>query len=110
MSTFVEDKDRNIIPRWRSFRTTVALGELDPAGSNTIADNLDGDYLSDKLRDWQANRNIWFAADLISAAFVLGQYEAAVEAAEFVLSNRSIASEKSKAFKKAFFPSLVSTK
>jgi tetratricopeptide (TPR) repeat protein len=84
MSAFLERRDRNVIPRWRDFRSTVQLGELD-AGSPPKKLELSHD-LSTVTADWQHNKTTSFAGDLISAALVSQNFSAAREAAEFVIS------------------------
>ena len=88
MGTFLEDKDRNVIPRLRSFRTTLALGELDSVGVPQTTVPLDANQsLQSKIRAWQKHRTISFAADLVCAAFVLRQPHEAEQAAQFILSH-----------------------
>lgn len=89
MATFLEDKDRNVIPRLRSFETTRALGELDPAGLPKQIAIEDPDSLANKARAWNERRTISFAADFVSAAFVLQRPAQAKDAAEFLLTNDS---------------------
>ena len=90
MGTFLEDRDRNVIPRLRSFRTTLALGELNSAGGFPESEYLDyEESLASKIRAWKENGTISFAADLASAALVLQRPDEATEAAEFILSTDS---------------------
>jgi len=84
MPAFLERRARNVIPRWRDFRSTVQLGELD-AGSPPKKLELAHD-LSSVTADWQRNKTTSFAGDLISAALVSQNFSAAREAAEFVIS------------------------
>jgi tetratricopeptide (TPR) repeat protein len=82
---FLENHERNVIPRWRDFWSTVELGELTvelpPGGMAHPAH----DITSVKF-DWEQNRSISFAGDLISAALVSGNIAAAKEASEFIVS------------------------
>lgn len=99
MGTFFEDKDRNVIPRLRSFGTTLALGELDSIGvGDSTTNNSIGtsDPLRSKVQAWKEHRTVSFAADLVSAAFVLQQMDPAVEAAQFLLSRTSGATDATK--------------
>ena len=83
MSQFWQDRERNVIPRWRDFLTTVLLGELNvPAPARDIRPPSD---LADLAADWDQNRSVSFAGDLISAALVNGDLSAARDASEFVL-------------------------
>jgi tetratricopeptide (TPR) repeat protein len=86
MSAFLEDQDRNVIPRWRDFRSTVEMGELDIAATKreTLVSIPD---LTELSVDWQQNRSRSFAGDLISAALVSGNLEVAREAAEYIISS-----------------------
>ena len=72
MSTVLIDSERNIIPRWRTFETTVALGELDqpfPIVPNKPAFDLDRSFeLESKIIAWETNPGVGVAADLINAA------------------------------------------
>jgi tetratricopeptide (TPR) repeat protein len=89
LASFVERKDRKIIPRWRPFRSTAALGELDVTADEPRANREDADFLADKLQDWQNHKTLWHATDLVGASLVLGRGAEAKEAAEFILSEAS---------------------
>jgi tetratricopeptide (TPR) repeat protein len=82
---FLEDRERNVIPRWRDFRSTVVLGELDSSRAAPEPSNRDSD-LSAAVADWTEHRTASFAGDLISAALVAQNFQAAREASEFVVS------------------------
>lgn len=81
---------RNIIPRWRTFRRTLAAGELaraakpsKPATAPLPQEAVDRFKL--KKNAWQEERSPKAAAELIGAALVLGREEDAFDAAEFAL-------------------------
>lgn len=84
---FFRERDRNIIPRWRDFRTTIAIGELTPAGAPPSEALPGGDFLAEKITAWRDNRTASFASELVGAAFFLGRQAEAEEAAKFLLSN-----------------------
>ncbi len=89
MAIVLIDKERTVIPRWRDFRTTVAIGELKSSAESEPALQFPkGDFLASKVRDWSNNKDIPHAADLVSAAFVLKRYQDAREAAEFLIAKR----------------------
>lgn len=92
MTTFLEDKNRNVIPRWRDYRTTAALGELDSLNSESTLGHKGGEHLRSKIRSWEHNRSLSYAADLMGAALVLGNHVEAREAASYLLSPASGAS------------------
>jgi tetratricopeptide (TPR) repeat protein len=83
MSAFLERKDRKVIPRWRHSSTTAAIGELASAGTPGFA--IAPGRIDKQVEDWERNRTAWHAADLVSAAFVQGLREPAVEAAQFLV-------------------------
>jgi tetratricopeptide (TPR) repeat protein len=85
MAAFLEDKNRNVVPRWRDFRSTVELGELSASilSGHRIEETFD---LSSVLGDWHKNKTVSFAGDLISAAIVSGNLTIAREASEFVVN------------------------
>ena len=85
MAAILEKLNRNVIPRWRNFATTIELGELNSAASKRA--NRPLVFELDSLeRDWKNQGTISFAGDLISAASVSGSTGIAKEAAEFVLA------------------------
>jgi tetratricopeptide (TPR) repeat protein len=89
MATVLFDKERHVVPRWRDFRTTVAVGELASMRvSTTVVDFPDRDFLASKLRDWHKHKTISHATDLVSAASVVGRSDDAREAAEYILNSR----------------------
>lgn len=89
MATIIEEKDRRVIPNWRSFGTTVSLGELN---ANSIKCE-DSPVLSidSYIRDFRNNKSVPFAADLISASVVngLSDNEDVEKAAQFILNHQN---------------------
>lgn len=62
---------RQVVPRWRSWRTTGLLGEL--AGSGARRELPDSSlYVERLLRDYEADPSVGMAGDLLNAAIVLG--------------------------------------
>jgi Flp pilus assembly protein TadD len=85
MAQLFEDRERNIVPRWRSFAATSAFGELKPlVVRNPGAFNES--MLADLLDDWRREPGVSVASELVSAAFTLGLREPARDAARFILS------------------------
>ena len=65
--------DRKIIPRWRSFWTTAALGQLGPAETHDAElVQLPSASNTEALAAWHLNPTIWHALDLVGSAFVVG--------------------------------------
>lgn len=86
MANIFENKDRHVIPNWRSFDNTAKLGELN--GSKTI--RLDSTFkpdISDLLEDWKENKNLGVAGDILGVALVSNQQndEIVREVSNFVL-------------------------
>jgi tetratricopeptide (TPR) repeat protein len=89
MAAIIEKKGRNLIPNWRSFSTTITLGELDSASISTIVKpNLS---IEDYIVDFHKNETIPFAADLVSASIVNGftDNEDVKKAAKFILNRQN---------------------
>ena len=90
---FIQKTNRKIIPRWRDFLTTAALGELASEQSPQGMSRFNGEKPLEEIRKaWTSNRTLWHALDLIGAAFVLDQSNDVdvKEAAAFILGNSSI--------------------
>ncbi len=85
MSEINEEKQRQVVPRWRSFAAASHFGELGPLhrrepGAFTV------DMLAPVLEDWRREPGLSVAADVVSAAFSIGLGSAARDAAEFILA------------------------
>lgn len=70
MATIIEEKERRVIPNWRSFGTTVSLGELDLSSKNT--NSFPVLSIDSYISDFRSNQSVPFAADLLSASLVNG--------------------------------------
>lgn len=93
MASFSADKKRNVVPNWREYNKTARLGEFGDSGSPLIP--LTTFFPIDEyVLDWQGNKTIPFAGDLISAAILNGQLnnKDAIEAAQFILTHKDEAS------------------
>lgn len=93
MAVLFDDKNRSIVPRWRNFNTTVALGELRPLESppSTFPKGAEAvAALVDTVGAWNEHHSFSFATDLISRALVLNCKAVAREAAEFILSREEL--------------------
>ncbi len=84
MAVLNPDKDRQILPRWRSFEMTLRLGELDSIEPISKMDVYD---LSSKIYDWNAHITVGHAADLVGTAIAIGREEKVVDAARFLLED-----------------------
>src|SRR5437660_11677142 len=98
MDRSIQDRRRNIIPRWRDFKTTLALGEL--KSSEAIVDEgfitdegaVSAD-LDEQIADWTKNKSLAFATDLVGAGLVLGNSDRIQDAVDFILSPESESTE-----------------
>lgn len=94
MANLFEHKDRRVVPNWRSFGKTTVLGELNSFQLSKeilpIEPNID-----DYIIDWQINKTVIHAADLLSAAIVNNKNDSQFinEAANFILDNKAKASK-----------------
>ncbi len=88
MAAIIEEKDRRVIPNWRSFGTTASLGELNANSLNS--NDLPVLSVDSYIRDFKDNPSVPFAADLLSAALVNGytDNENVGVAAQFLLNNK----------------------
>jgi len=84
-----EVKDRQVVPRWRDFNTTLSLGELQNSRNPPPISPDDKDAIARRVEEFEMDRNVWHAADLLSSAFVIGDLEHADLAREFILANRT---------------------
>lgn len=93
MAASSENKDRQVIPRWRTFREALNSGELSSA-EVLKSPRIDAtEFIREKEKDFKQNKAVPFALDLVSAATVLGKTEISLEAAEFILENGNDISE-----------------
>lgn len=89
MAVRIEKEERRVIPNWRSFMTTAYLGELDSIKQKKSSNaNLSIDSY---ILDFNNNKTVTYAADLLSASIVNGFEERAEvkEAAGFILEHES---------------------
>ena len=89
MSGFSTDKDRKVIPRWRSFDKTLGLQELRSVAPPRTHQKVTADFMTPKIMDWLKNQTIGHAADLVGAALTLGIEGEAIGAAKFLLQEGS---------------------
>ncbi|MBT3383290.1 MAG: hypothetical protein HN778_14830 [Prolixibacteraceae bacterium] len=87
MANIFEFKKRRVIPNWRTFCTTVSLGELNNSLAIKELPNLNIDSY---IIDWNFDKSISKAGELLSAAIVNNYItnNSVIEAAQFILSNK----------------------
>src|SRR5438552_1940238 len=84
MAGICEDRDRQVVPRWRSFNSTRSHGELAPLRAPEDR-GATADALVELQADWKERQGVSTAADLVSAAFVIGREADAADAAGYLL-------------------------
>lgn len=87
---FIE-KPRRVIPRWRDYRTTIALRELDDQRPPSPPSPETADAMRRAAVDWSEQRTVWHAGNLLSSAYTAGSDFNCREAAEFVIANQLVA-------------------
>ena len=93
MAFFFEEKNRLVIPNWRSFSNTAKLGELNGSHKLLIEKSFNPD-ITDIVDGWLESKTIGMAADLIGVAIICNKQDDqnVKEAANFIISNSEIAS------------------
>lgn len=89
MANLFEHKDRRVVPNWRSFGKTTMLGELNSFQIQNEISNQETS-IEDYIIDWQLNKTVIHASDLLSAAIVNNKKDNAQvsDAAHFILLNQ----------------------
>jgi hypothetical protein len=92
MGAGFEDKNRQVIPRWRRFAQAVALGETRGADARRRELPLNrgwADLLVEKRAAWDRARDFSHAADLLATAVVSGELGPAEDVIDFILKEGS---------------------
>ena len=84
MSDLNEDRDRQIVPRWRAFASAAHYGEL-VASQPRVPNKFTEQMLAPLLDDWRREPGLSVAADVVSAAFVIGHPQLATEPARYLI-------------------------
>lgn len=87
MAGFITDKDRKVIPRWRTLDDSVKYRELNAVAPPSTNKRITSDYLAQKKFDWQSNQTVGHASDFVGAALTLGKKREAIKAAEYLLQD-----------------------
>lgn len=91
MSTPIGDLPRRVIPRWRDFRTTAALGELGASkGARAETTSQPPDF-EDLLRIWRHQKSDSLAAELLGASWLQNASDVTSETARFIVREGSSA-------------------
>jgi hypothetical protein len=89
MAGFLSDENsRNVIPRWRDFKQTMLLGELAPIEKfNKSQSFINSFQHQKKINDWQTERSVKNAIELLNSSYVLDDEENSRESALFLQSS-----------------------
>src|SRR5207247_198711 len=87
MANVFSPKTRHVVPGFRTFADTVALGELQPTKTGAPF-QIPIDF-EQKAAEWQLGPSVGLAGEIISAALIAGNRSLPqiTEAAQFVLDN-----------------------
>lgn len=83
MSAFINDPERNVIPRWLSFDSASKAGELDSA-SNLVPRKISCD-LESLIDDWRISNSLTTACDAVGVAYTAGRGGSVVQIAREIL-------------------------
>ena len=88
MIPVIQQERRQVVPRWRDSAVAAITGEIAPLRIRTFRDLNLKDDLSALISDWERNRSVAFASDLLAAALVLNTSESdeVTEAASYIIS------------------------
>ena len=85
MAASIQDKNRRVIPQWRTAATSTELRELDsllPASPRVQADLT---IVDERIREWESHATPAFAAEVLAAATMAGIPKRAEDAARFIV-------------------------
>lgn len=88
------EENRQVIPRWRNFATTIKIGELDSVAQTIRAPiEIQEGLWTNKLQEWRDNPASIFASDVLGCAIALGRSSEALEAAEYLIKSGTLAAD-----------------
>lgn len=99
MKVSTQDSKRDVIPRWRSFDKTVELKEVVNIASLAPPRSVNTQIFQTRMQEWERNKTVPFAGDLLSTAFVLGKGNEVKDVAQFVVDSDAPHSGKSLALR-----------
>jgi len=92
MAVIYEIKERRVIPNWRDYKRTLQLGELNVANKKYKPIDISIDRA---IFDWQLNKDIGTAADVINSSFVADKFNQSEvrEAIDYIKKNENKSSK-----------------
>lgn len=85
MGLIMKTEKRRIIPQWRSTEIAATTGELSVYSQSLHRRNFTSDFLMSQKQAFVNNRNLSYAGDLLSSAYVLGLEEEFIDVAKFII-------------------------
>ena len=84
----LQQSKRRIVPRWRESTIAAITGELAPLQYRAFERGRTNEELASLIEDWNENRSIPFASDLLAGALILESYseESITDAVDYILS------------------------
>ena len=89
MTGFISDKDRTVIPRWRTLEQTAKLDELSPASTPVHQPLPTPNNLAQLRSDWEKHRTVGHALDFATTAIFVDKHQEAQDAIVFLKRNKS---------------------
>lgn len=86
MGLINEDRDRQVVPRWRSANAALRQNELVPLKVREVS-QFNEESVHDLVREWKQTKSITIASELVSVCLALDLTETATDAAEFVVAS-----------------------
>ncbi len=88
MSISQPDAERRLLPRWRPSEATISAGEL--ASTSTVEKEIEPDtHFEERKREWDHDRSIEVAAELVASGIVLGRLTEVESAVRMLADNAS---------------------
>jgi len=84
------DKKRNVIPRWRDFKQTLQLGELNSINNQTrnTKQPISPLFHQNKIYDWNTDQSVKHAIELLNSSIIMDDQENSLKAATFLNSSK----------------------
>jgi len=86
MGLYFNRPKRLVIPRWRDFKDTAKSGELNKqkVKESPVIPDLS---IDNQIDNWNKQKSVINAIELVNSAFVINKKENALEAAKFIIEN-----------------------
>lgn len=82
-----EDRDRNVVPRWRSFHSKISLFEAKPLLQSKTLLHVPSDSFDSLVADWKQYGTFSYAADLLGCAVAIHRENEVRDVAQYILDD-----------------------